>query len=79
MYSVDTEEEARNLLVLACPTNVNGEFVAPELAEEQTLDNLNAFSERLHRAHQLLKDKGFCTCATTPPKLPRFPRKRRRR
>lgn len=47
VYSVDTEEEARRLLVAACPTNIAGEFVAPELAEEQTLANLRALGRRL--------------------------------
>lgn len=32
MFSVDTEEEARELLIATCPTNSRGEFIAPELA-----------------------------------------------
>jgi len=52
---VDTEEEAKSLLTLTCPTNVNGEHIAPELAEEQTLDNLYKFGERLKRGYKLLK------------------------
>lgn len=47
VFSVDTEEEARRLLVAACPTNLKGEFVAAELVHEQTLENLEAFSDRL--------------------------------
>lgn len=56
MYSVDTEEEARALLVLACGTVKTGpyagEFFAKELTEHQTLDNLFAFGERLAQLHQ---------------------------
>lgn len=52
VYSVDTEEEAEQLLTAACETNYEGEYVARELAEEQTIDNLAAFSERLHRVAQ---------------------------
>ena len=55
VYSVDTEAEARSLLVLTCETNIQGEFVARELAREQTLDNLAAFGERLARTHELMK------------------------
>ncbi len=54
-YSVDTEEEARSLLVTACPTNLAGEFIAPELAQEQTLENLDAFGQRLHELHTTMK------------------------
>jgi hypothetical protein len=54
---VDTEREARDLLILTCPTNVNGEYVAPELATEQTLDNLYKFGERLKRGYKLLKQR----------------------
>ena len=57
VYSVDTEDEAKRLLTLACPTNNAGEFVAPELATEQTLDNRFAFGERLARVHAQMKGK----------------------
>lgn len=57
VYSVDTDEEAEELLREACPLNRNGEFVAPELAAEQTLDNLFAFGERLEKIHKRLTKK----------------------
>lgn len=49
VFSVDTEEEARALIVAACPrtTDGTGQHYAPELAEEQTLENLQRFSDRL--------------------------------
>ncbi len=62
VYSVGDAAEARELLVLACPTNINGQFVARELLEAQTLENLQAFSDRLDRAHELLKKNGQCRC-----------------
>jgi len=55
VYSVDTEEEARQLLVMACSTNVNGEFIARELAHEQTLENLYAFGNRLATTHSMMR------------------------
>lgn len=51
VFSVNSEEDARKLLVATCPTNISGEFVAPELVEEQTLENLSAFSNRLAAAY----------------------------
>ena len=47
MFTTDTEEEAKLLIAMACPTNNAGEYIAPELAEEQSIANLNAFGDRL--------------------------------
>lgn len=47
-----TRKKPKSLLTLACPTNGKGDFVAPELAREQTFENLEAFGERLARAHE---------------------------
>lgn len=56
VYSVDTEEEAEMLLRTACDTNVAGEYVARELVEEQTLENLEAFGARLQSVHERIKE-----------------------
>jgi hypothetical protein len=34
--------------------NMNGEYIAPELAREQTLDNLDAFGDRLERYYSFI-------------------------
>lgn len=57
VMSVDTEEEARSLLVLSCPRNEAGEFVARDLVEEQTLENLETFSAKLEANYKILKDR----------------------
>lgn len=57
MFSVDTEKDARDLIVLACETNARGEYIARELAHEQTLDNLQAFSDRLARTWDMLQQR----------------------
>ena len=57
VFSVNTEEEAYRLLVLTCPTNHRGQFVAPELAEEQSLENLDRFSDRLQRGWDIMKER----------------------
>lgn len=54
-FSVNTEAEARQLLTLTCPTNRDGDFVAPELAREQTLENLDAFGDRLERGWRIMQ------------------------
>jgi len=55
VFSVDTDDEARMLLTMACPTNTEGEFVSRELAREQTLENLYAFGEKLARVYEMMK------------------------
>ena len=57
VFSVETEEEAELLVVLACETNLNGEYVARELAHEQTFPNLEEFSTRLDRTFDIMKEK----------------------
>ncbi len=36
------------LLVMACETNLRGQFIARELAADRSLDSLYAFGARLH-------------------------------
>lgn len=62
------EKEAQDLIVLSCETNIRGEYIARELVVEQTLENLDAFSERLDRMHEILKKNGACRCHLTPEK-----------
>ena len=52
VMSVDTEAEAKSLLTLACPLNLQGEYIARELAREQTMDNLFAFGDRLIKLYE---------------------------
>lgn len=55
VYSVETEQEARQLLVAACSRDMAGNFIARELVDHQTLDNLYAFSDRLAETHKRMK------------------------
>jgi hypothetical protein len=54
VFSVDTEDQAGQLLIMACERNLNNEFVARELAQEQTLENLAAFSDRLDKTAKMM-------------------------
>lgn len=56
VFSVDTEHEARRLLSFSCATNMDGDHIASELVKEQTLDNLDAFSDRLQRAYDFIQE-----------------------
>ena len=59
VFSVDTEEDAKSLIVLTCPTDREGNYYARELVHEQTLDNLQRFSDKLQEAYVILmKRKG---------------------
>lgn len=60
-FSVDSEEEALQLLTLACPLDQAGNFVARELAQTQTINNLVAFSHRLAEAYYRLKGTADAT------------------
>jgi hypothetical protein len=61
VFSVDTEEEAKALIVTACPLNYDGEYFSRELAQEQTLENLQAFSDKLAYCWQLMEEaKSTC-------------------
>jgi hypothetical protein len=51
VFTVNNEQEADLLLTLACSTNLKGEYVAKELYEEQTMENLQAFSARLEHIY----------------------------
>lgn len=62
VFSVDTEEEAKALVVMTCPTDAAGTYYARELAQEQTLENLYAFGEKVGKAHDLMVKHGNCTC-----------------
>ena len=57
VFGVDTEEEAKRLLVMACETNINGEHIAKELAHEQTIENLEVFSNRLADTWEKMNSK----------------------
>lgn len=63
MFSVADEQEARELLVLCCETNNLGEYIARELAREQTLERLNEFGSRLRKMHdEVMIPRGLCRC-----------------
>ena len=57
VFSTNTEEEAQSLIVLTCPMGYAGKYYARELATEQTLENLQKFSDRLAEAWQLTKGR----------------------
>lgn len=62
VFKVGSVGEAQMLLTMACPTNLNHEYVARELVEDQTLKNLELFSTKLDTYHDILIKNGRCTC-----------------
>lgn len=62
VFSVSTEDEAKSLIVLACNRDGAGNLYARELATEQTLKNLDAFSTRIDKAHDFLAERGKYEC-----------------
>lgn len=77
VFSVDTEEEARQLIIAACPRDDQGTHYARELAHEQTLENLQAFSDKLARTWTLMQERKAARQANAPGQ--RNPPRRRSR
>lgn len=57
VFSTNTEAEAKMLIVMCCPVDRFGHYYARELMEDQTLDNLQVFSDRLQRGWDLMKKR----------------------
>jgi len=57
VFSVDTEDEARELITLCCPLDHAGKPYARELAREQTLENLERFSDKLAQGYEIMKKR----------------------
>lgn len=55
VFGVDTEKEAEALIVMTCPRDAQGAYYARELANEQTLENLVAFSDKLQECQDFRK------------------------
>ena len=62
VFSVDTEEEAKSLIIATCPHGDDGKYYARELLQEQTIKNLYAFGEKLAQAHDRFVELGKCEC-----------------
>lgn len=62
MFSVGSEKEAQMLITLCCPKDVNGDHIARELVQGQTLENLDAFSDLLDERHKIAVERGWCDC-----------------
>ena len=60
VFSVCCEDRAEQLLIAACPRNLDGEFVAQELHQEQSLERLEDFSTRLDETHDRLQPCPHC-------------------
>ena len=52
VFGVETEEEAEKLIIMCCPRGADGNYYARELAAEQTLENLVAFSDHLQACQE---------------------------
>jgi hypothetical protein len=56
VFSVDTEAEAEQLIIATCPRNAAGIYYARELVHEQSLENLQAFSDKLAAVYKIMQD-----------------------
>ena len=65
VFSVDTEEEAKELLIATCSRGVDGRYYSDELAREQSLAVLDQFSDKLARVYPRVK-AALCKRTKTP-------------
>ena len=56
MFGVETEKDAEALIIMTCPRGMDGKYYAKELAQEQTLENLVAFSDLLQKAWDFMQE-----------------------
>lgn len=63
VFSVGSEKEAKMLITMACELSMNNEYIARELANSQTLENLEKFSSRLDFWHDKIVEAGRCDCS----------------
>ena len=60
VYSVDTEEDAKMLVTLACPLGLDNLHYAPELvgtSGDERIRKFVAFGKRLVKIHQMMKKR----------------------
>jgi hypothetical protein len=60
VHSVCCEARAKELIVLSCEMGRLGEYVARELVQAQTQENLRAFGARLARTERMIKPCPHC-------------------
>lgn len=51
VFSTDTEEEARSVIVATCSRGLDGKYYSHDLAREQSIEVLFALSEKMARAY----------------------------
>ena len=52
VFTTNTLEASKMLVELSCGTNIKGDYIANELAEEQSMKNLQMFSDRLNQIYE---------------------------
>lgn len=63
MFSVGDPAEAKALIVATCSIGLDGRYYAVELANEQTLENLELFSQKLEHVHsKYFRGTPRCRC-----------------
>ena len=57
VFSTDTEEEALDVVVATCSLGLDGNYYSPELAREQTLENLQMLGDKMEHVYQMIRPK----------------------
>lgn len=70
MFSADTEEDAKTLIVMTCTMGPDGNYYARELIAEQNLENLQKFNDKLALAYEHLMKRRESDLSATRRKKP---------
>lgn len=54
MFSTDTEEQARSVIVATCSRGLDGQYYSHDLAADQTLENLDRLGDKMERAYNMI-------------------------
>lgn len=57
VFSTDTEEEARAVIVATCSRNRDGTYYSHDLAREQSIDQLFHLSAKMERVYANIRTK----------------------
>jgi hypothetical protein len=55
VFSTDTEEQARSVIVGTCSLGIDGQYYSHDLAAEQTLENLTRLGDKMERVYDLIQ------------------------
>ena len=57
VFSTNTEDEARQVIVGTCSRGLDGEYYSHDLAQDQTLENLECLGDKMERVYAMIRTR----------------------